>query len=153
VTPAADLGVTVLRVVFGLLVATLHGWHKVVDGWRYVADGVDWPLLHDTMQLGLPFPVSFAVAAALSQFAGGWLLMAGAATRIAALLVAATMTTAMWFNIATNGRDVQLAALYALMAAAFALIGGGRWSIDRLIVAQAATAECPTAAYGANPHA
>jgi putative oxidoreductase len=152
-TPSADRGVTAVRVVFGLLVATLHGWHKLVDGWRYFTNGADWPLLHDTVQLGLPYPLLFAMAATLSQFAGGWLLVAGAATRIAAFMVAVTMTTAVWFNLSTNGPDVQLAGLYALVAAAFVAIGGGRWSLDRMVLARAGAPGCADPAHGENAHA
>jgi putative oxidoreductase len=90
-------------------------------------------LLHDTVQLGFPLPVLFTILAALSQFVGGWLLVIGAYTRVAALMVASTMFTATVFNIQTGGPDVQLAGLYALVSVAFVLVGGGRWSIDRYL--------------------
>ena len=128
----SEATVAVLRIAIGLLVASLHGWHKVVDGWQHLTAGSDWPLLHDTLQLGFPLPGAFATLAALSQFFGGWLLAIGALTRIAALLVASTMFTAVVFNLQTGGADTQLAGLYGLVTAAFVLAGGGRWSIDRL---------------------
>lgn len=126
----SEAGIAVLRIVTGLLVATLHGWHKVVQGWQYLTAGSDWPLLHDTIQLGFPLPGVFAALAALSQFFGGWFVAIGAWTRVAALLVASTMFTALLFNLQTGGPDAQLAGLYALVTGAFVLAGGGRWSID-----------------------
>jgi uncharacterized membrane protein YphA (DoxX/SURF4 family) len=125
-----QVGIAGLRIVLGLLVATIHGWHKVVDGWAYATTGADWPLLHDTVALGFPLPAAAAALAAISQLAGGWLLTFGACTRIAAFLLASTMLTALLFNVQTGGPDVQLAGLYALATGAFVLIGGGRWSVD-----------------------
>jgi putative oxidoreductase len=128
-----EVGVALLRVAIGVAVAYLHGWHKVTDGWRYFTAGAEWPLLHDTMQLGAPLPVLFAVVAAASQFAGGGLLACGAATRLSAFMVSATMLGAVAFNVRTAGPDVQLAALYALVTGVFVVIGGGWWSVDGVL--------------------
>ena len=127
----ADTGVVALRTAIGLLIATLHGWHKVVDGWRYATTGAEWPLLNDTIAMGFPAPIVFATAAALSQFIGGCLLAAGLFTRVAAVLVSVTLLVAVAFNVQTSGPDAQLAALYALVSGAFVLIGGRRFSWDR----------------------
>ena len=130
---ASDAGIAALRVSLGLLVATLHGWHKIGQGWQHLTTGTEWPLLHDTAQLGFPMAAVFAALAASSQFFGGWLLALGAGTRVAAVLVASTMWMATLFNLRTGGPDVQLAALFALVTSAFVLAGGGRWSIDRYL--------------------
>ena len=118
----------------GAVVATLHGWHKVVQGWQYLTAAGEWPLLHDTVHLGFPLPAAFAALAAVSQFVGGSLLAIGACTRIAAFLVASTMVTALVFNLQSGGPDAQLAGLYALVTGTFVLTGGGRWSVDRRLV-------------------
>jgi putative oxidoreductase len=112
---------TVLKVSVGLMIAGLHGLHKVVDGFQYLTAGRDWPLLRDTVQLGFPLPVVFASAAAVIQLAGGLLIAAGAFTRPAALLVLITMLTAVVFNVQTGGPDAQLASLYALAMSTVAL--------------------------------
>ena len=129
----SEAGIAVLRIATGLLIATLHGWHKVAQGWLYLTTGSDWPLLHDTLQLGFAVPVVFAALAALSQFLGGWLVAFGAWTRVSALLVASTMFTALVFNLQTGGTDAELAGVYGLVTCAFVLAGGGRWSMDRHI--------------------
>jgi putative oxidoreductase len=121
--------IVALRVVTGVTIATAHGWHKVVQGWQYLTSGAQWPLLDDTVQLGFPAPVVLAIAAALSQFVGGWLLALGILTRLAALMVAGTMIVALLFNLWFDGPDAQLAGLYALVAATFAVTGGTRWSV------------------------
>lgn len=129
----SQAGVALLRVVTGALVATLHGWHKVVEGWAYVTGDADWPLLHETAQLGFPMPGVFAVIAALSQFVGGCLVAIGAWTRIAASLVASTMLAALVFNLQSGGPDAELAGLYGLVTGAVAVAGGGHWALDRYV--------------------
>ena len=66
-----QIGIAGLRIGVGVLVATLHGWHKVIEGWQYATAGTDWPLVHDTVALGFPLPAMSAALATLSQFAGG----------------------------------------------------------------------------------
>jgi putative oxidoreductase len=129
-SPAAAAGITLLRLLTGAVVLVVHGWHKVVDGLAYLTAGADWPLLHDTTALGFPAPAVFASLAALTQFAGGGLLAVGAFTRPTALAISGTMAVAVLFNLQQAGPDVQLAALYTLVATSFVLIGGGPWSVD-----------------------
>jgi len=45
---SSQVGLASLRIIAGVLVATFHGWHKVVQGWQYLTAGSDWPLVHDT---------------------------------------------------------------------------------------------------------
>jgi len=83
--------------------------------------------------LGFPLPAMAAGLAAMSQFVGGVLLVVGAFTRIAAFFVASTMMPALVFNLRMGGPDAQPAGLYALVSAAFIVIGGGRWSVDHAL--------------------
>lgn len=128
--PAA--GILVLRVGTGVPVAWLHGLHKVQDGIAYLDAARPWPLVADVAALGFPAPVLFAALASASQLLGGILLVAGLLTRWAAAGVAASMAAAVWLNLAGGGPDAQLAGLYGVAAAALALLGGGRYSLDRL---------------------
>ena len=132
--PRSEAALAIRRVGVGVVVATLHGWHKVIEGWHHLTAAGEWPLLHDTIHLGFPLPAVFATLAALSQFIGGSLLAIGAFTRVAAFLVASTMATAVVFNLQVGGPDAQLAALYALVTGTFVVTGGGRWSVDRRLV-------------------
>ena len=130
--PVSQAGLAGLRIVTGLLVATLH----CSKGWQYASTGADWPLVHDTVALGFPLPVIAAALAAVSQFARGCLLVVGAFTRLAAFFVTSTMMTALVFNLRTGGPDAQRAGMYALVSSAFILIGGGRWSVDHALSRQ-----------------
>jgi len=118
---ANAVGLTFLRVTIGLMIAVIHGWHKVLGGYQYLMTGAEWPLLNDTVALGFPLPVLFAAIAAIVQFVGGLLIAAGIATRPAATLVALTMMTALIFNVQTGDSDTQLAALYALIVVVIAI--------------------------------
>ena len=76
-------------------------------------------------------PEVFAWAGALSEFAGGLLLMVGFATRFAALAVFGTMTVAVF--VAHGGDPFakkELALAYWTIAGTLFFTGPGRFSID-----------------------
>ena len=112
-----------LRIGAGLLMAT-HGWPKVqnIEGFAGAVEG-----------MGFPAPLFFAWVAALAELVGGLLVAAGALTRSASLSVALTMAAAAFLR---HGGDPlarkEKALLYLLIFAAFALAGGGPYSVDRL---------------------
>ena len=121
-TRGAALGWTVVRVVFGLILALGHGLPKVTGGMEGFAKGV--------AALGFPFPVFFAWCAALSELVGGLLLALGLFTRPAAAFAAFTMVVALYRHRVDPFARMELAVLYlAVMIAAF-LIGGGPYSLD-----------------------
>ncbi len=121
----AELGLLILRLgAFGIM-ALAHGWGKLPVQQGFI-DGV--------AAMGLPFPLFFAWAAALSEFAGSLLVALGLFTRPAALLVASTMGVAAFI---THGADPlekkELALLYLGIALVYLFLGAGRFSIDALI--------------------
>jgi uncharacterized membrane protein YphA (DoxX/SURF4 family) len=63
--------------------------------------------------------------------------VAGLLTRLNAALLAGALSVAMLQNVLA-WRDPQLAVLYALIMAALIFIGGGRFSLDAMIMPQAA---------------
>lgn len=120
------LGLLWLRLLMGAGIA-MHGYGKVFGGrMEGFAEGV--------AKMGFPFPDFFAWAAALSEFAGGILVALGLGTRLAALMVFATMAVAVFIRHAPDPfRVKELALAYWTMAGALALTGAGPFSIDYYI--------------------
>ncbi len=142
-----DLSLLILR-LSGLGLAFAHGWQKIAmlssgNGDRFVA-GVE--------ALGFPLPVVFAWAAALAEFGGGLAIALGFGTRVAAAFAAFTMFVAtffrhhllghlgVWlgaFNVSSEEVDSwgnpERAATYFLVFSALLLLGGGRFSLDRVL--------------------
>ena len=122
---AWSAGLLWLRVAAGLGIA-IHGHGKVFGGYMdKFTSGV--------AQMGFPAPEFFAWAAALSEFAGGILLILGLGTRFAALSILTTMSVAFFI---THGADPfkvkELAFLYWGISGALMLTGAGAFSLDRL---------------------
>ena len=119
----ADLSLTLLRVGAGVAMALAHGWGKVPPTERFV--GV-------VEGLGFPLPLLFAWAAGLAELIGGFLLAIGLLTRPAAFSLVLTMAVAFFLR---HGADPfqakELSFLYGLVFVVFAIIGSGRFGIDR----------------------
>lgn len=120
---AASVGLLWLRVLAGAGIAS-HGWQKIIGGrMELFTAGV--------AQMGFPLPEVFAWAAALSELAGGGLLILGVGTRFAALAIVLTMSVAAFIRHASDPFKVkELALCYWTMAGALTLMGGGRLSGD-----------------------
>ena len=82
-----------------------------------------------------PAPVAFAFAATVMQFVCSLLLIAGLLTRLNAALLAATLSAAVLQNLLSQ-RDPQLAMLYVLILITFVVLGGGRFSLDALVLSR-----------------
>jgi putative oxidoreductase len=127
-----DLGLLVLRFGPGL-VFVMHGWQKLaVFGHAGVAQGF--------VAIGIPFPVPSAALITAVELGGGALLLAGAATRVAAALLAFAMFVAVTVVhlpngfFAPNGIEFPLSLL--LSNVAIGLAGAGNYSIDALVSAR-----------------
>jgi putative oxidoreductase len=144
---ARDTALLALRLC-GLGLA-LHGWPKLV---ALTAEGADAGFVAGVARLGFPTPLLFAWAAAIAELAGGLLVAIGLFTRTAAAFCAATMMVAAFLRhrladhvlawvgaiepeAATVERwgDPELAAVYLAVFVALALMGGGRFSVDRFL--------------------
>lgn len=116
-------GLLWLRVLMGSGIAH-HGYGKVFGGHLE-------PLTQGVAALGFPAPELFAWAAALSEFAGGILIVLGLGTRIAAAFVFITMSVAAFLQHAADPFNVkELALAYWTMAGTLILTGGGAFSLD-----------------------
>jgi putative oxidoreductase len=122
-----------IRVTAGLLLVP-HGAQKLF-GW-FGGYGLEATGQFFATKLGLP--ASFALLAGLIEFIGGFMLAAGLLTRPVAALVFGVMAYAVvgvhlgagffWTN---GGYEYPL--LWGMVALAFVLRGGGRYSLDARI--------------------
>ena len=144
---AKDIALLVLR-LSGLVLAFAHGWQKVT----MLASGNFDDFISRVEALGFPMPEAFAWAAALAEFAGGLAIALGIVTRIAAAFAAFTMFVAAflrhrvllqifgWLGAASYPEEVvdswgnpERAVLFMLIFIALVILGGGRFSLDRLV--------------------
>ncbi len=121
-------GLLILRVGFGLMFM-VHGWPKIVGGPEF------WTGLGSAMgYIGIHFlPEFWGFMAALSEFGGGVLLIAGMFTRTASSLMLITMLVASVKHLA--GGDGIAGASHALESGIVFLYiiitGPGKLSADR----------------------
>ena len=142
-----DIALLILRLSgFGLAFA--HGWQKI----SMLSSGNGAAFLSGVESLGFPMPMLFAWLAALAEFAGGLCVALGIGTRIAAGFAAFTMFVAaffrhrllqhifVWLGTMSPPEEViqswgspERAATYLLIFLALVLLGGGRFSLERLV--------------------
>jgi putative oxidoreductase len=127
-----DSGLLMARLVFGLLMAG-HGAQKLL-GWfgGYGLTGTGGFL----ESIGFRPGRVFAAAAATSEIAGGVLLASGFLGPIGPALIISVMVVAAvtvhWHGVFATQNGIELPLLYAVTAAALALTGYGRYSLDEL---------------------
>ncbi|GIU81715.1 MAG: DoxX family protein [Acidobacteria bacterium] len=124
VSVTGNLGLTLLRIFAGIGLIS-HGYTKLPPSEQFV---------QLVGNIGFPMPQFFAWAAALSESAGGVLLILGFLTRIAGFFVAFTMATAL-IGVHLNDpfQKQELALLYFFIALCFLLFGASSWSVDGII--------------------
>lgn len=123
-TAYANIGLLILRVYTGLVVASQHGIRKIPPPEKFI-QGVG--------ELGFPLPAFFAWSAGCAEFFGGILLAVGLLTRPAAFFILITMLTAVFGRHAEDPFSIkELAVTYGFISITFLLIGSGRYGIDKL---------------------
>jgi putative oxidoreductase len=133
-SPLVDLGLFLIRVVFGLVFAA-HGAQKLF-GWfgGYGLAGTGgW-----MESMGFRPGKTFATAAGLGEFLGGLLFTlgflgaVGPALMLSVMLVA-SITVHRKNGLFTTNNGIELPLLYAAGAVGVALIGPGRYSLDQAL--------------------
>lgn len=118
----STMGWTLVRVVFGLSLALAHGLPKVMGDMGRFAQGV--------AELGFPYPLYFAWAAALAELVGGLFVAVGFLTRPAAFFAAFTLAVALYRHRLEGFARMEMAVLYLAVFIAAVFIGGGAQSLD-----------------------
>jgi putative oxidoreductase len=127
-TQFEDLGKLLLRVSIGVLML-FHGVSKLTG-----SGGLEW-VVGEVQRFGVPGAVGYLVL--VGEVLAPLLMVLGAWTRVAALIVAINMVVAVGmahmkqlFTLAqTGGYALELQALYLLGALSVAFIGAGRLSL------------------------
>ncbi|MDE3105250.1 MAG: DoxX family protein [Acidobacteriota bacterium] len=126
------LGALVMRLVLGLAMVS-HGWDKVIPPGGFHGHNTFAAIDHHSRYVaGLGLPYWMGVLSALTEFVGGFALLAGLLTRIVAFLVAANMLVALLFVNIHHGYAGSEYGL-ALFALALMLLfyGPGQMALDR----------------------
>ena len=118
-------GALILRLALGVCMLH-HGYSKVVP------DGAMDHYAHYIVSLGLPYWLGYV--SALTEFAGGILLLLGLLTRIAAGLIAINMLVAfIEVGIHQGAGTSELIGLVFAIAVAVICFGGGAYALDQKI--------------------
>jgi putative oxidoreductase len=128
---ASHIGWLIARIVFGLAI-TYHGYNKVF-GMTPDGEAIIIKFTAGVAAMGFPQPVFFAWAAALSEFAGGILLVIGLLDRVPAFFLTITLAVALYRHHAQSFAEMELALLFFAVFLSFLVAGPGRFSLDRVI--------------------
>jgi putative oxidoreductase len=125
-----DQGLLILRVGLGIMFI-YHGWPKIIGGPHF------WHMLGmSTGHLGIHFaPTFWGFLAALAEFGGGILLLAGFLTRLACAFLFIDMFVATSMHLG-NGQGLAIASHAiecGIVFLSLILIGPGRFSIDAML--------------------
>lgn len=129
-----DLGLLLLRLIVGV-VFVYHGGQKIFGETWF--DGKGMGAFTETLRgLQIPNPVIMAWVAAISEFAGGILVLIGFFTRLAAVPLIVTMGMAIYHvhpEQFSGPEGMEFPLTLAVVLIAILLSGPGRFSVDRLI--------------------
>jgi putative oxidoreductase len=133
-TPGVDAGLLLLRLAVGLTMAA-HGVQKLF-GW-FGGPGLDGTEQFFSF-LGYPSGRTMALIAGLSETLGGLGLALGLLSPLAAAAVVGTMLNALvsaHWDAGFFGDGIEYPMVLGVAAAALALTGPGRWSVDATLPA------------------
>lgn len=124
---AIHIPLLLIRVYFGLIIMKA-GLDKLPLP--------DW-MTEQVVSMGFPFPVFFAWVASFGEFAFGALLCLGLMTRFSGLMLAIIMGVASFgFQKVLPLWDMHIAQMFFWVFALYAFVGGGKYSLDYVILNQ-----------------
>lgn len=131
--PSRDVAVLVARVVLGLVLIA-HGLQKLLSN-GFGATSASFA------KMGVPLPPVSAAYATFAELVGGILILLGALTTAAAVLVVLDMLGAFAFvhvskGVFVGGGGWELVAVIAVGAVLLAVGGAGRYSVDHAMNAR-----------------
>lgn len=137
----ARLIIPALRPVYAALSPLSVTFLRVIAGFGFMFHG--WPMIQDPMgDIGLVERIGFypgvfwSPLLAGTEFFGGLLLLLGLLTRPAAVGTSFVLCVTTYFHwvMKTEGYEgAEKSLLWLAITAYFAVHGGGRWALDRLI--------------------
>ncbi len=138
-TRFGDIGLMILRIGTGAIMAYAHGFSKVYSNGAF---GVSDQLVGTVRSLNFPAPTAFAWMAALTELLGGILLALGLMTRPVALALTFNMGVAAFVVHGSDKLAVkEMALLYFLAFQVFIFTGAGRYSLDKFFRKTSAAAK------------
>ena len=133
------LALTVLRVVTGIILFA-HGWQKLAgyEGWQ-----------QNVASMGIPVPEVSAALAVGAELGGGALLILGALTPLAALVVFGNMLVAIAYVHLGNGlfaknNGWEYPLTLAVISLFFVFRGAGPLSVDSIVARMRGKSESET---------
>ncbi|MFC0250154.1 DoxX family protein [Citricoccus parietis] len=134
-----DAVLLLARLVLGVVLVA-HGMQKVLQGVSATAQGFG--------GMGIPLPEAAAVITMAVEIGGGVLLILGLLTPIAGVLAGLVLAGAVVFAHLSNGLFAadggwELAAGLGVGALVLAVVGPGRFSLDRLLLRRLRGPETP----------
>ncbi|WP_068300912.1 DoxX family protein [Pararhodobacter sp. CCB-MM2] len=131
-----------LGALYDLLIPLAFTWLRVICGTALMVHG--WPKISNPlgtvdMVAGIGFqPAAFwAVALAVTEFGGGLLLVLGLLTRLAAAGCTVILLVTVYFHWVQLGQGyggAELSLIWSAVTLFFVGVGGGRLSLDRLLL-------------------
>jgi len=120
-----DLALLMLRLAFGGSMALMHGWGKLES---FTDKSGSFP---DPLGVGSTLSLALTVGA---EFGAGLLVAVGLFTRLSAVPMAFTMAVATFVIHAGDPMAKrELAFLYMVSFVAIAILGAGKFSLDRAV--------------------
>ena len=129
-----DFWLLTLRLLSGFVLIYFQGWQQIVQGWHYVWDKTEWPLVAEMTESNFPMANIVAPVFAALLFIVAIGLAIGFLTRIVAAIGLMLCLVILLSDLTLSGAlNVQSLTLHAGMLLILTFAGGGRFSLGTLL--------------------